>query len=82
MTTSHTQQPVMPKIDLTRIKEMTESEWKEIVIQVPFLGNPFGDYLDYRDSSNNGRTNWVFKPKVYQTAKESGMSLLRTLRFI
>ena len=78
---THTQQATMPKIDLTRIKEMTEEEWKSIVIHVPFLGNPFGDFLNYTDNSNLGRTNWVFKPKVYQSAKQAGLSMLRTLNF-
>lgn len=78
---SHTQQTVLPKLDLTRLKEISEEEWREIVIHVPFLGNPLGDYLDYTDSSNLGMTNWVFKPRVYQTAKESGLSMLRTLNF-
>jgi len=77
----HTQQATMPKIDLTRIKDMTEEEWKSIVIHVPFLGNPFGNFLDYTDGSNLGRTNWVFKPRVYHSAKSAGLSLLRTLNF-
>ena len=82
MKTSHTQKLVMPKIDLTRIKQMTEDDWRKVVIHVPFLGNPCGDFVDYTDGANVGRTNWVFRPRVFQTAKESGMTMLRTLNFI
>lgn len=78
---THTQQRVIPKIDLTRLKSMSEEDWKQIVINVPFLGG-LNNYLDYTDKSNLGRTNWVFKPRVFKTAKESGMSMLRTLNFI
>ena len=80
--TSHTQQPAMPEIDLTKLKEMTEEDWKKIVIHVPLLNRPFGDFLDYTDGSNVYLTNWVFRPRVFQTAKEAGMSMLRTLNFM
>lgn len=78
---SHTQQPQMPKIDLTKLKSMSEEDWKEIVNHIPFQGNPSGDFRDYTDGSNRGMTNHVFKTRVFQTAKESGMSMLRTLNF-
>jgi hypothetical protein len=81
MRNTHTQQSVMPKIDLTKIKSMTEEDWRKIVVRVPFYDFTPA-YLDYSDGSNKGRTNWVFKPKVYRTAKESGLSMLRTLNFM
>jgi len=79
---SHTQQKVLPKIDLTRLKEMTEDDWKQIVNTVPFTNNPMQSFVDYTDNSNLGRTNFIFKQRVFKTAKESGLSMLRTLNFI
>lgn len=78
----HTQLNQMPKIDLTRLKEMTESDWQAIVDRIPFTGHPFENYRDYTDGINVKMTNHIFKPRIFKTAKESGMSMLRTLNFM
>ena len=78
---SHTQQKSRLYIDLTKLKSMTEEDWSKIVHRIPFLGDIKSDYRDYRDNSNLKRTNYVFRPKTFKTAKESGLSLLRTLNF-
>lgn len=79
---SHSQQPSIPRIDLTRLKDLSEDDWATFVIHVPFLDNPLGDYLDYTDNSNLGRGSWVFRPKVHQSAKQAGLTMLRTLNFL
>lgn len=71
----------MPKIDLTKIKEMTEEDWEKIVIRIPFMDNG-KTYFDYRDHKNRRLTNWTFKPNTFMTAKESGMTMLQTLSFL
>lgn len=77
----HTQQSQRPKIDLTRLKEMTEQDWQILVNRIPFTNNPFSAYRDYTDGCNVRMTNFVFKPKTCKTAKESGLTMLRTLNF-
>jgi len=79
--TSHTQQPQLRKIDLTRLKSMTEEEWAEVVDYVPFMSGP-NRYQDYLDTCNLHMTNYIFKPRCFATAKEAGMTMLRTLNFM
>lgn len=76
---SHNSENVLPRLDLTKLKDMTEDDWQQIVVRVPFTGFR---YLDYRDHSNVGRTTWVFKPRLFKTATESGLTMLRTLNFM
>jgi hypothetical protein len=78
----HTQQKQMPIIDLTKLKDYTELDWKNIVNTVPFTNDPFHSFRDYTDGSNVRCTNFVFTPRVCKTATESGMSMLRTLNFM
>ena len=77
----HTQQEQRPMIDLTRLKQMTEEDWRKVVNTVPFSGDPLHSYRDYTDGCNVRMTNFVFRPKVFKTATEAGMSMLRTLNF-
>lgn len=77
---SFTQSPVRPFIDLTRLKQMTEEDWRKIVCRVPFTREAFV-WLDYRDTSNIGRQNFVFLPRTFKTATQAGLTMLQTLNF-
>jgi len=81
-TNKNTQSNQMPKIDLTRLKDITDSDWGKLVNRIPFTGNPSQNYRDYTEGINVKMTTHVFKPRVFKSAKESGMSMLRTLNFM